>query len=124
LLLDEPTRGLDKKSGEEVLSYIKDLNKKFKITLIMVSHNVKQAADYSNKAIVFYNGKVAIEGPPREAFSQASVNREWSVVPPQVFQLTYKLGVKPPAVKLEEASALLESIGAIKRENQGRTMGA
>jgi energy-coupling factor transport system ATP-binding protein len=123
LLLDEPTRGLDKKSGEEVLSYIKDLNKNFKITLIMVSHNVKQAADYSNKAIVFYDGKVAVEGPPREAFSQASVNKSWSVVPPQVFQLTYKLGVKPPAVKLEEASALLEAIGTVKKESEGKEEG-
>jgi hypothetical protein len=41
-----------------------------------------------------------------------------------VFQLTYKLGVKPPAVKLEEASALLESIGVINKEKQGRPMGA
>jgi len=89
----------------------------------MVSHNVKQAADYSNKAIVFYDGKVAVEGPPREAFSQAIVNKSWSVVPPQVFQLTYKLGIKPPAVKLEEASTLLESIGTIKREDKGKAAG-
>ncbi|MEM0123713.1 MAG: energy-coupling factor transporter ATPase [Conexivisphaerales archaeon] len=123
LLLDEPTRGLDKRSGEEVLSYIKDLNKNFKITLIMVSHNVKQAADYSNKAIVFYDGKVAVEASPREAFSQAIVNKNWSVVPPQVFQLTYKLGIKPPAVKLEEATALLEAINTIKKNDERKAAG-
>ncbi|MEM0146637.1 MAG: energy-coupling factor transporter ATPase [Conexivisphaerales archaeon] len=123
LLLDEPTRGLDKRSGEEVLSYIKDLNKNFKITLIMVSHNVKQAADYSNKAIVFYDGKVAVEASPREAFSQAIVNKNWSVVPPQVFQLTYKLGIKPPAVKLEEAIALLEAINTIKKNDERKAAG-
>ncbi len=118
LLLDEPTRGLDKRSGEEVLSYIKDLNKNFKITLIMVSHNVKQAADYSNKAIIFYDGKVAVEDTPREAFIRATSNKNWSVVPPQVFQLTYKLGINPPAVKLEEALALLESVGTIKKKGE------
>jgi energy-coupling factor transport system ATP-binding protein len=117
LLLDEPTRGLDKQTGEEILSYIKDLNKKYKITVVMVSHNVKQAADYSNKAIVFYDGKVAFEGTPRDAFINASQHKEWSVVPPQVFQLTYKLKTKPPAVKLNEVSALFESIGIIKKEN-------
>ncbi len=123
LLLDEPTRGLDKQTGEEILSYIKDLNKNYKITVIMVSHNVKQAADYSNKAIVFYDGKVAYEGTPREAFIRASEHKEWSVVPPQVFQLTHKLRIKPPAVKLNEVSALFESIGIIKKESRKSAVG-
>ncbi len=111
LLLDEPTRGLDKQTGEEVLSYIRDLNKSFGVTVIMVSHNVKQAADYSNKAIVFYDGKVVAEDTPRSAFIQSMNHREWSIVPPQVFQLTYSLGVKPPAVKLNEMEKLLEVQG-------------
>ncbi|MGC8631200.1 MAG: ABC transporter ATP-binding protein [Thermoprotei archaeon] len=120
LLLDEPTRGLDWETGEDVLNFVKKLVKERNMAVIAVSHNMKQAADHSDRVIAFYNGGIVANGDPRSVFSQAEAHPEWSLVPPQIFQLTYSLGMVPPAIRISEMKALIssyvESTSELKRD--------
>ncbi|MFP3220005.1 MAG: energy-coupling factor transporter ATPase [Candidatus Marsarchaeota archaeon] len=109
LLLDEPTRGLDWETGEEVMNFVKRLVKERGMAAIAVSHNMKQAADHSDRVIAFYSGGVVADGSPRQVFASAMEHPEWSLVPPQVFQLTYALGLRPPAVRVSELIPLLKA---------------
>ncbi|MDP7974763.1 MAG: ABC transporter ATP-binding protein [Thermoprotei archaeon] len=108
LLLDEPTRGLDWRTGEEVLDFVGQLVREQGETVITVSHNMKQASDHSSRMIVFYNGSVVADGDPRSVFSLSLEHPEWSLVPPQVFQLSARVKTEPAAIKVDEIEPLLQ----------------
>jgi len=56
-LADEPTGNLDSKSGKEVMSLLKKLNKEQGLTLILVTHD-KSIASYARKRIYLKDGKI------------------------------------------------------------------
>ncbi len=66
LILDEPTTYLDISYQIEVLELIKELNQTLGITVIMVLHDINQAARYSNKIYVLKDGQVFGYGHPKK----------------------------------------------------------
>ena len=66
LLLDEPTTYLAICHQFEIMELVKMLNRELGITIIMVLHDINQAAQYSDKIIVLKNGKKFKEGKPME----------------------------------------------------------
>ncbi len=66
LILDEPTTYLDVSYQMEVLELVKELNDTLGITVIMVLHDLNQAARYSDKIYVLMNGQVCRYGNPKE----------------------------------------------------------
>nr|WP_051392483.1 ABC transporter ATP-binding protein [Kurthia huakuii] len=65
LLLDEPTTYLDIAHQMEVLELVKYLNEEFGITIIMVLHDINQAATYSDRLIVMKAGQIRYDGIPQ-----------------------------------------------------------
>lgn len=65
LLLDEPTTFLDIAHQLEVMELVKELNAKFNMTIVMVLHDINQAARYSDRLIVFKNGEIQYDGLPQ-----------------------------------------------------------
>lgn len=57
IFADEPTGALDSKSSSELLNCLKDMNEKFNVTVIMVTHDAFSAS-YSNKVIFIKDGKL------------------------------------------------------------------
>ncbi|MDD4780663.1 MAG: ABC transporter ATP-binding protein [Tissierellia bacterium] len=70
LLLDEPTTFLDICYQFEVLELVKELNKTLGITVVMVLHDLNQAARYSDKMLVINNGDLWEYGEPCEIVSE------------------------------------------------------
>lgn len=66
LLLDEPTTFLDISYQLEVLQLIKKLNKSLKLTVVMVLHDLNQAARYSDNIFVLKEGKLWEHGNPEK----------------------------------------------------------
>ena len=64
LLLDEPTTYLDIAHQLEVMELVQELNKKYNMTVIMVLHDINQAAQYSDRLIVLKRGKLYYDGLP------------------------------------------------------------
>lgn len=60
ILADEPTGNLDTKTGENIMKLLKDLNKKEKVTVVMVTHNNKHAK-YANKVYHIVDGKIMMK---------------------------------------------------------------
>jgi iron complex transport system ATP-binding protein len=58
ILLDEPTSYLDLKNQLKVLSMVKEINQSKKVTCIMTLHDPNHALMYSDKVVLFHNGKV------------------------------------------------------------------
>lgn len=65
LLLDEPTTFLDIAHQLEVMELVKELNGQFNMTIVMVLHDINQAARYSDRLIVFKNGEIQYDGLPQ-----------------------------------------------------------
>lgn len=71
LLLDEPTTYLDISHQLEVLELIKKLNEENRITIVMVLHDLNQAARFSHRLIAMKDGKIVRQGSPNEIFNPA-----------------------------------------------------
>ncbi|ADY02280.1 cobalt transport ATP-binding protein [Vulcanisaeta moutnovskia 768-28] len=96
LILDEPTRGLDNAMSIALMDLILTIKEERGMTLIMVTHNMRQVGEYSDKAFVMYDGTVAFSGTPEEVFEESHKHPEWGISPPQVFEVTRSIG-KPTA---------------------------
>ncbi|WDV44291.1 ABC transporter ATP-binding protein [Clostridiaceae bacterium M8S5] len=83
LLLDEPTTYLDVCYQFEVLELIKRINKEMNITVVMILHDLNQAARYSDRVIIMNSGKVYKSGVPRQIINQKALN--------EVFKLNVKI---------------------------------
>ena len=79
LLLDEPTTYLDICHQLEVMELIRKLNKDLKITIIMVLHDLCQAANYSDKVVVIKEGKLVAEGEPRDILTTELIKHVYNV---------------------------------------------
>lgn len=64
LLLDEPTTYLDIAHQLEVMELVRELNEKYNMTVIMVLHDINQAAQYSDRLVVLKRGKLCYDGLP------------------------------------------------------------
>lgn len=90
IVLDEPTAMLDPSGRKEVMRTIKEVNKKFGITIILITHYMDEAAQ-ADRIIVMDKGKKVMEGIPREIFSQVEKIKDIGLDVPQVTELAYEL---------------------------------
>lgn len=79
LLLDEPTTFLDICHQFELLELIKKLNREMGITIVMVLHDLNQAARYSEKIIVVKDGEKYMEGIPRDVIKKQVLEEVFNI---------------------------------------------
>lgn len=64
IILDEPTNGLDPNIAKQIYSILSKMNKKKKVTIIMVSHDIDRAVKYCTRLIEIKNGEVVFDDIP------------------------------------------------------------
>lgn len=69
LVLDEPTAGLDPVGRREMMALFTRLHEEQGMTIVMVTHQMDDVANYANHVIVLENGQLAKSGTPREIFA-------------------------------------------------------
>ncbi|HWC30818.1 MAG TPA: ABC transporter ATP-binding protein [Dehalococcoidia bacterium] len=79
LLLDEPTTFLDLNHQLEVLDLIRRLNQEHGLTVIMVLHDLNQAARYSGRIVVLREGQLYADGSPAEVLTPATLRDVFGV---------------------------------------------
>ncbi|MGA2791658.1 MAG: ATP-binding cassette domain-containing protein [Candidatus Bathyarchaeia archaeon] len=112
LVLDEPTSFLDPKSAEDIVEIIAKLNRELHLTTLLVEHRLDVVSRYANRVVVMDNGKIALDGTPREVYNDEA--RLIGIGLPKVtmlFHLLRKDGfdVNNP-ITVEEASAELKRL--------------
>lgn len=90
IIFDEPTAMLDPKGRADVMNIIHDLNKKFKKTVVHITHYMEEAA-LADRIIVLNKGKKALEGSAREVFSNVKEMKDLGLTVPQVTEIAYEL---------------------------------
>lgn len=104
LVLDEPGAGLDSEGKKQILSLIKQLNQINKLTIILVTHDMNDVAEYADHVLFMDQGKVISHQPTRTFFSHQEQLTEWEIDLPEVInlqqQIEIKRGIKLPSVSL------------------------
>ena len=90
IVLDEPTAMLDPKGRREVMETIKQLNSELGITVVIITHYMEEAAQ-CNRIVVVDDGKILLDGTPKEVFSEVELLKERGLDVPQVTELCYEL---------------------------------
>lgn len=123
IVLDEPTAMLDPAARKEVIETLKFLNKKFSITIVLITHYMEEAIQ-ADRVVVMSNGSVVLSGVPKNVFSQVELLKKYSLDIPQTTELLYKLnehGCNLPldALGVQEcADEIAEMLGGFYANNR------
>lgn len=90
IVLDEPTAMLDPNGRKEVICAVRGLNQVEGVTVILITHYMEEII-HADKVFVMDQGKIAMEGTPREIFSEVERLKELRLDVPQVTLLAYEL---------------------------------
>lgn len=94
LILDEPTAGLDPKSRDELLRYIKALHEEGNITIIFVTHSMDEVARLASRLIVMHKSKIAYDDRPEVVFRSVDHLQSIGLDVPQLSKLVHLLNEK------------------------------
>ena len=112
LIVDEPTTGQDYKTARDMMEFYKRLHEEGK-TIIVVTHDIDLVAEYSQRIIVMWKGKILLEGNPKKVLSQTDILEKTYIKPPQVtllFQKLRDLGTPNDIITVDEGINYLEKI--------------
>lgn len=90
IILDEPTAMLDPNGRKEVIKTIRQLNRVEKITVLLITHYMEEVVD-ADRVIVMDEGKIVMDGTPRQVFSKVRQLKSYRLDVPQVTELAYEL---------------------------------
>lgn len=90
IVLDEPTAMLDPNGRKEVIRTVRELNQKEGITVILITHYMEEVV-HADRVIVMDEGKIVMDGTPREIFSRVDELKKYRLDVPQVTELAYEL---------------------------------
>ncbi|MFD0677655.1 MULTISPECIES: ABC transporter ATP-binding protein [unclassified Paenibacillus] len=91
ILLDEPTTFLDIAHQLDVMEMLQKINQEFKITIVMVLHDLQQAASYCDYLIAMKNGKIKVTGKPGEIISSHFLEDVYNIEAKVTFVDTYPI---------------------------------
>ncbi len=122
IVLDEATAMLDPIGRSEVISTIERLNRDEGITVVLITHHMNEA-EHADRVIVMNEGRVAMDGAPREVFAQVERLRAIGLTVPDTVELLYELrgaGCDLPltAITVDEcADAIARCFGKSAKED-------
>lgn len=90
IVLDEPTAMLDPRGRKEVINTVKKLNEEFGITVIFITHYMDEAVK-ANRVIVMDDGKIILDGKPREVFVNIDTLKKVGLDVPEATELSSML---------------------------------
>ena len=111
IVLDEPTAMLDPHGRAEVIRTIRELNCTRNMTVVLITHYMDEAVQ-ADRVVVMDDGRVVMDGTPKQVFAHVPELRRLGLDVPQVTQLCWELkeaGVDIPAdvLGVEECAELL-----------------
>lgn len=117
IILDEPTAMLDPNGRKEVIDTVTKLNKEEGITIVLITHYMDEAVK-ADRVVVMDNGKIMLDGTPREVFADVDKMNSLSLEVPQSTELIYELGLKAEQTVLNSDECAEVLYNYLMRENK------
>jgi len=112
LVLDEPAAGLDPQGKEEILGQIRSLHGREKLTVILVTHSMDEAANLVQRLVVMNRGTVVMDGAVRDIFARADELVAVGLGIPRITDLLVRLNRRGVPTRTD-ALTIPEATGAI-----------
>jgi energy-coupling factor transport system ATP-binding protein len=109
LLLDEPTFGQDQRNAMMLLDKLEALAAEGR-TVVAVSHDMRLVAERARRVLVLVDGTLAFDGPPSRLFADAALLERARLVPPPLWELSRRLGLRRPLARVVGDPAVPEPI--------------
>ena len=114
IVLDEATAMLDPIGRQEVLSAVHKLNREKGITVVLITHHMNEAEE-ADRVIVMDDGRIALDGTPKEVFTQVEPLRTMGLTVPDTVDLLDRLrkdGLDVPldALTVDECAAAITAV--------------
>ncbi len=112
-ILDEPTTGLDWQSTMELMELIGEMHRHGH-TIIVVTHDMKLVAGFSQKSLVLRDGQILVYDDTRTVFKHSEVLRDTQIEPPQITALAKRMvpyGMPDDVLSVEEFYAAYCGLG-------------
>ncbi len=121
LILDEPTAGLDPAGRREILARIRELHRKARLTVVLISHSMDDVARLCQRVVVLHHGRVFLDAPVREAFAQADRLRGIGLDVPRATDVLLRLRAAGLPVRCDRLTAeeACEEIVRVLQGGQG-----
>ncbi|MDD3251178.1 MAG: energy-coupling factor transporter ATPase [Lachnospiraceae bacterium] len=107
IILDEPTAMLDPNGRKEVIATLHELNRKEGITVLLITHYMEEAI-HADRVIVMDDGRLVMDGTPRELFSRVKELKSYRLDVPQVTELAWEL--KEAGVAMPDGILTMEEL--------------
>ena len=107
IVLDEPTAMLDPNGRKEVIRAVRALNMVEDITVLLITHYMEEVV-HADKVIVMDQGKVVMQGTPKEIFSRVEELQSYRLDVPQVTLLAHEL--KKKGIQLSDGILTIEEL--------------
>lgn len=114
IVLDEPTAMLDPVGREEVIKTIRELNRNQGITVVLITHHMKETID-ADRVIIMEDGRIVADGRPFEVFARVEEIKAVGLDVPDTTELIYELnkeGFNLPleALSVEECAEVIYAV--------------
>jgi len=119
IVLDEPTAGLDPRGRKEIMDMFYELHKERKLSTILVTHSMEDAARYADQIVIMQQGKVVKQGSPEEIFSMPADLVQMGLDVPEVVRFQLMLEEKT-GMKLGKIYLSIEELSAAVKDSLSR----
>lgn len=92
LILDEPTAGQDFRHYTEIMEFLKGLNERG-ITVLMITHDMHLMLEYTQRTLVFSEGRMIADTTPPELFADKELIRRASLKETSLYEIAYMCGL-------------------------------
>lgn len=107
IVLDEPTAMLDPNGRKDVIRTVRELNQAEGMTVILITHYMEETVN-ADRILVIDEGRLAMDGTPREVFSQVEKLKAMGLAVPPVTELAWML--RQDGVPVPEAVLTVEEL--------------
>ena len=110
IIMDEPTAMLDPNGRKEVIRSARELNRTEGVTVILITHYMEEVID-ADAVFVMQDGRIVLQGTPKEIFSHVEKLKELRLDVPQVTLLAHEL--RKSGVQIPEGILTAEELAGV-----------
>ncbi len=97
IILDEPTAGQDYKHYTEIMNFLEEINRDYHITILFITHDMHLAIEYTDRAIVFADGKCIADDYVFKVLSDSEIIKTANLKQTSLVTLAKQAGIDPEA---------------------------
>ncbi len=97
IILDEPTAGQDYRHYTEIMEFLREINRKTGITILMITHDMHLMLEYTDRAIVLADGKILADETPAQVLTDEALCDSADLKKTSLYDLAVRCGIEDPS---------------------------